>query len=256
MPDNWGYRHVPRICNSYCFSTTTFVTRTHLSVTLYVHCVSCFTRLAQCDSDLQGGIISTRDGSLHLQLYIYSEVKYSKVWVSVFTPQRHMFGVNLHLYSCITKALWCGVKLRASRSVHFIPGERESPRYPMNKEAAWALEPVWTLGKRLNESCRTPQGRCTGNCNDRIRSGLGARSQPSDSRLLAKRKIGATIGQEIYHLFRSVKNELGRNVPISYLPYCNADCGLLLAETSFSWLQYLCHSTARKNDIPHIRSAC
>ena len=32
-----------RICNNYCFSTATVVARTHLTVTLYVHWLSCFT---------------------------------------------------------------------------------------------------------------------------------------------------------------------------------------------------------------------
>jgi hypothetical protein len=40
-PDNYGYRHTLRICNTYCFSTATMVTRTGLNVTLYVHCLSC-----------------------------------------------------------------------------------------------------------------------------------------------------------------------------------------------------------------------
>jgi hypothetical protein len=31
-----------RICNTYCFSTATMVARTHPSVTLYVHYLSCF----------------------------------------------------------------------------------------------------------------------------------------------------------------------------------------------------------------------
>jgi Pyruvate/2-oxoacid:ferredoxin oxidoreductase delta subunit len=30
------------ICNSYCFSTATMVSRTRLNVTSYVHCLSCF----------------------------------------------------------------------------------------------------------------------------------------------------------------------------------------------------------------------
>jgi len=29
MLDNWGYKHALRICNTYCFSTPTVVTRTH-----------------------------------------------------------------------------------------------------------------------------------------------------------------------------------------------------------------------------------
>ena len=35
-----GYRHTLGICNTYCFSTATVVTRTHLHVTLHVHCLS------------------------------------------------------------------------------------------------------------------------------------------------------------------------------------------------------------------------
>ena len=32
MPDNWLYKHMLRICNTYCFSTGTMVARTRLSV--------------------------------------------------------------------------------------------------------------------------------------------------------------------------------------------------------------------------------
>ena len=39
--DNWGYRRTVTICNTYCFSTATVVTRTRLNVTLCVHIV-CF----------------------------------------------------------------------------------------------------------------------------------------------------------------------------------------------------------------------
>ena len=38
--NNRGYKHALRICNTYCFSTPTMVTRTHLNVTLYVHWLS------------------------------------------------------------------------------------------------------------------------------------------------------------------------------------------------------------------------
>ena len=37
MLDNQGYKHTPRICNYYCFSTATVVTPTHLNVALYIH---------------------------------------------------------------------------------------------------------------------------------------------------------------------------------------------------------------------------
>jgi len=42
MLRNQGYRHALRICTSYCFSTSTVVTRTRLNITLYLHCLSCY----------------------------------------------------------------------------------------------------------------------------------------------------------------------------------------------------------------------
>jgi hypothetical protein len=40
-PCNWGYKHTLGICNTYYFSTSKMVNRTHLNVTLYLHCLSC-----------------------------------------------------------------------------------------------------------------------------------------------------------------------------------------------------------------------
>jgi len=40
MLHNEGYRHTLRICNSYCLSTTTKLTRTHVSVTFKSSCLS------------------------------------------------------------------------------------------------------------------------------------------------------------------------------------------------------------------------
>ena len=45
MLDTKGYKHTLRICNTYCFSTTTMVARTRLNITLYVHCLSSFKRI-------------------------------------------------------------------------------------------------------------------------------------------------------------------------------------------------------------------
>jgi len=39
--DTECYRHTLRICNTYCFSTATMVTRTRLHIRLYVHWQSC-----------------------------------------------------------------------------------------------------------------------------------------------------------------------------------------------------------------------
>ena len=43
MLDNQGCAraHTHKICNTYCFSTATMVTRTCLNVTLHIHCPSC-----------------------------------------------------------------------------------------------------------------------------------------------------------------------------------------------------------------------
>jgi len=41
MLDTKGYRHTLKLCNTYSFSTATMVARMRLSVTLYVHCLSC-----------------------------------------------------------------------------------------------------------------------------------------------------------------------------------------------------------------------
>jgi hypothetical protein len=44
VPDNRGKNRTPRrrICNNYCFLTSTMFARTRLKITLYVHCLSCF----------------------------------------------------------------------------------------------------------------------------------------------------------------------------------------------------------------------
>ena len=42
MLDNKGYRHTLRICNIYCFTTATVVTRTRLVIRLYGNCLSCW----------------------------------------------------------------------------------------------------------------------------------------------------------------------------------------------------------------------
>jgi hypothetical protein len=41
MLDTLGYKYTLRICNTYCFSTATLVTRPRLNVTLYLHCLCC-----------------------------------------------------------------------------------------------------------------------------------------------------------------------------------------------------------------------
>ena len=61
------HTHTHRICNSNCFYTTTMIARTHLNVTVYVHCLSCF-RLSR-----------VRD-------YLVEKFKWSVVKPSCFVP--------------------------------------------------------------------------------------------------------------------------------------------------------------------------
>jgi len=54
MMDSWDFRHTLRICNTYCFSNATMVTRTRLNATLYIFCLSCYSTykdlsLSRCD---------------------------------------------------------------------------------------------------------------------------------------------------------------------------------------------------------------
>ena len=44
MLDTQGHKYTLRICNTYCFSTTTLVAQTCLNVMLYIHCLSCFSQ--------------------------------------------------------------------------------------------------------------------------------------------------------------------------------------------------------------------
>jgi hypothetical protein len=46
--NNYGYRHTPRLRNTYGFSTARAVTRTRLNVTLYVDCQSCYISILKC----------------------------------------------------------------------------------------------------------------------------------------------------------------------------------------------------------------
>jgi hypothetical protein len=42
MLDNKRYKHTLKMCNTFCFSTATVIARMHLSVTLYIRCLSCY----------------------------------------------------------------------------------------------------------------------------------------------------------------------------------------------------------------------
>ena len=44
MLDTQSHKYTLKICNTYCFSTTTLVAQTRLNVMLYTHCLSCFSQ--------------------------------------------------------------------------------------------------------------------------------------------------------------------------------------------------------------------
>jgi len=69
-----GYKHTLRICDTYCFSTATMVARTSLKVTLYVHFLSCFTKLSY------GWIKSSRCFLAFYITRVYDRLK--KFWYS------------------------------------------------------------------------------------------------------------------------------------------------------------------------------
>jgi hypothetical protein len=78
-----GNRHTLRICNTYCFSTTTIVTRTPLDVTLYAHRLSC----CHCDS-----VASVR-------------------WELVLDIMQLMYSLQMYKY---TRSFWCWASRCAS----------------------------------------------------------------------------------------------------------------------------------------------
>lgn len=40
--DSWDYKNTFRTCNYYCFCTAKIIARTPLNITLYVHCLCCY----------------------------------------------------------------------------------------------------------------------------------------------------------------------------------------------------------------------
>jgi len=59
-----GYKHTLTICNNYCFSTAKIFAQTRLSVTVYVHCLSCLFVLScspYCDVNIY----------IYIYIYIY-----------------------------------------------------------------------------------------------------------------------------------------------------------------------------------------
>ena len=69
-PANLGARGTLTICNTYCFSTATVVTRTRLNVKLYVHGLSGITLRTQWNKPRSKSIYKREEGSVQMHLLI------------------------------------------------------------------------------------------------------------------------------------------------------------------------------------------
>jgi hypothetical protein len=88
MLDTKVYKHTYWICNTYCFSTATLVARTHLSITLHIHCLSFFFFL----------FFSFFLSFFFLPFFLSSFLFFYK------SPVLYLF-TNPFFYSCFTSAL-------------------------------------------------------------------------------------------------------------------------------------------------------
>ena len=66
--DEWSYRHICRISNTYCFSLAIIVTRTRISVKLLVHCLSSYSQNHINDKHILHISVHWVEGGLQLQL--------------------------------------------------------------------------------------------------------------------------------------------------------------------------------------------
>jgi hypothetical protein len=86
-----SYRHTRRMCNTYCYSAVTIVTWGRLSVTLYLHCLSCSYK-ALTDRDLSGGCLVLRLES-GFPIRITESMKLKNV-----SGKEHIYTIKLNTY--------------------------------------------------------------------------------------------------------------------------------------------------------------
>jgi hypothetical protein len=138
MLDNWCYRHTHtlRLCNTYCFSTATMVTRTCLNVALYVMAILFSHPLMLTVSSLYIAclihIICWRIGQFFLLVLVPA--------VAART------GTSGRLIVCETM-YWnhLGHEPISYPTSLYSRGTAPDTHWT---EAGWALEPVWTIWRR------------------------------------------------------------------------------------------------------------
>ena len=93
--DTYGYKHTLIIFNTYCFFAAKIIIRTRLTVTLYVHCLSCYLstlwNLSACDcqnKDIFKVLCYGDDGYEYENVYCdkYSPISRKKSTAAVFEP--------------------------------------------------------------------------------------------------------------------------------------------------------------------------
>ena len=96
------HTHTLRICNTYCFSTTTIVARTHLRVTLHIHCLSYTTLNTTVTAHSLNVFFPV---SLHLSMnFVVLDICYFVIVFTLLLPPR----------SCISESSSCNEFLLAS----------------------------------------------------------------------------------------------------------------------------------------------
>ena len=100
MLDTLGYRHTHRICKTYCFSTGTL----RLDITLYVHCLSCYSCIFSHRHKLWG-VLSWKGRKIIVMWFsIYFEINWRFI-AFVFTGTLW----NMLIAGCKQQRVWLRV---------------------------------------------------------------------------------------------------------------------------------------------------
>ena len=76
----YDYKYTQRLRSTYCISTATLVARTHLSVALYVHCLSCY----------------AQDGDYcHTRLHVRVTCERQRAVLCLYHVQRELGGADI-----------------------------------------------------------------------------------------------------------------------------------------------------------------
>jgi len=119
MLDIKGYKHTLRIYNNLCFSISTVVARTRLSVTLYVLCLSCFWTymVNSAFTAAQKSLYS----AINLDRPFFHKDRAIKVWFhpSECTPLQRLYGgTHLHVLAARSDFTNLGLPLANVHAVY------------------------------------------------------------------------------------------------------------------------------------------